>query len=81
VDDHEWVESFAPLTTQIGEQLRVWELLVDLMGDVHCKCGLADARRPVDGENRPIGALGAEQAGAQLGQLISASGEVGNVVR
>ena len=81
VNDHERVESFAPLTTQIGEQLRVRKLLADLMGEVDGESGLTDTRRPVDGENRPIGALGADQAGAQLGQLISASGEVGNVMR
>ncbi|HET9292035.1 MAG TPA: hypothetical protein VFQ49_13220, partial [Actinomycetes bacterium] len=66
---------------QVSEELRIGEVLAQLVGNMHRQRGLAHTRWPVDGDDRlTYHSAGAEQAATELLHLVSTPNELGHIV-
>lgn len=75
------VQPPALIAPQVGEELRVGEVLAQLVGDMYRKSGLAHPRWSIDGHDRATRhSVGAEQPATEFLDLISTPDEIGHIV-
>ena len=79
---HGRVEPRTLVTSHVGEELRMGEVLAQLVGNMHRQSRLAHTGWSIDGDHRPARhSVGAEHAATEFLGLARTTNEIGHIVR